>query len=204
MITLALVVTIGLISYNCFNNRANFDRLKHSPYMEARDKSYYRWLTAGFVHGDWMHLLINLFVLYMFGSSVEKWYAAFFGSSLGATLYLLLFIVSVVGANIATYFRHGNNPGFASVGASGGVSGILFAYVVFQPWAMIYLYGLIGIPGIIAAIAYIVYSYYRTNNKVDYVDHEAHMYGAIFGFLFTIMLNPGKILPHFIEALTSF
>lgn len=204
MITTGLCILIGWVSYLCFQDREKFNALKHQPYLEDRNGSYYRWITAGFVHGDWMHLLINLFVFYSFGQQVEWQYQNFFGHTLGTIFYLALFFISVVGANVATFFKHKENLSFASVGASGGVSGVMMAYVIFQPWNKLYLYGIIGIPGIVAAIAYIGYSYYSSTKRLrSGIDHDAHMHGAIIGFLYTIILKPFVILPHFINQLMN-
>lgn len=203
MITNILSIIIAFISIYAFQNTAIFERLKHFPYLEKRSNQFYRWITSGFVHGSWLHLLINVFVLWSFGTAVESAYQSFFGSN-GQILFLILFMTSVIAANIKTYFNNQDNAGFASIGASGGVSGVLFAYVLFFPWQKVYLYGIIGIPGIIAALGYLAYSHYMSKQNKDLIDHEAHIYGALTGLLITILYNPMKVIPHFIEQLTHF
>lgn len=203
MITNILSVLIVALSIMAFQNRQLFEQFKHFPYREKQTKEWYRWLTAGFIHGGWLHLLINAFVFFSFGQAVESAYASFFGTR-GTLYFILLFVLSVVAANIKTYFTHQDNPSFASIGASGGVSGVLFAYILFYPWEMVYLYGIIGIPGIVAALGYLAYSHYMSNREGDLIDHEAHLYGALAGLLLTILYSPMKVIPFFLERLTSF
>lgn len=203
MITNILTILIVVPSIMAFQNQQLFEQLKHYPYREKQTNEWYRWLTAGFIHGGWLHLMINAFVLYSFGQAVEGAYGAFFGDR-GTIYFILLFVVSVVSANIKTYFTNQDNPGFSSIGASGGVSGVLFAYILFYPWEMVYLYGVIGIPGIIAALGYLAYSQYMSKQGGDLIDHEAHLYGALAGLLLTILYAPMKIIPFFIERLTTF
>ena len=189
-LTLIIIIITSLISYQALNNREVFIKLQHHPYSEQRNKEYYRLLTSGFVHGSWMHLIINMFVLYQFGEYVEKRFILEFGETFGRLNYLILYLLTIVFADIPTYLKHRNNPGFASIGASGAVSGILFVFVLFLPWNMLLLFFIIPVPAIIAAIGYLVYSSWASNNTQDHIDHEAHFYGAIFGLGFAVLLEP--------------
>lgn len=191
-LTILIVIVTALISYQATNDYTLFNKLKHYPYQEVRNKEYYRLLTAGFVHDNrsWTHLLINMFVLWQFGETVEHFFVQTFGEAMGRLNYLLMYLFTIVAANITTMLRHKDNPHFSSVGASGGVSGIMFNFVIFLPWAMLLLMFIIPCPAIIAAILYLVYSSYASKTGGDNVDHEAHFYGAVFGFLFTIALKP--------------
>lgn len=189
-ITIIIVIITGLISYQCFQNSNLFNKLKHFPYVEARQKEYFRFVTSGFVHGGWLHLLINMFVLYEFGRHVENVFLVEFGETMGRINYLLLYFLTIIFADIPTFIKHKDNPHFSSVGASGAVSGVLFVYVLFAPWNLLMLYGIIPIPGIVAAIGYLIYSSWASRQGGGRIDHDAHMYGAIFGFLFAIVLRP--------------
>ena len=201
MVTKLLAVIIFLVSLQGFNNLAFFDRFKHSPYRVSHYKEYYRLLTCGFLHGSWVHLLINLFVFWQFGSFVEdNIFVASYGQIWGSVLYLLLFLLSVIAANIHTTIQHKNNPNYASIGASGAVSAILFSYVLINPWSKIYLYAIIPIYTVVAAALYLVYSQWASKNSRDHVDHSAHFYGAVFGLIYTIAVNPG-IFSDFIYSL---
>lgn len=201
-ITLLIVIVTCLISYMSFNNQDAFLKLQHRPYYEARNKEYYRLLTSGFVHGSWMHLLINMFVFFQFGTAVENVFVAQFGAAMGRLNFILLYLLTIVFADLPTLWKHKNNAAFASVGASGAVSGILFVYVLFYPWNMLLLFFIIPVPAILAAIGYLIYSSWAARNTNDRIDHEAHFYGAIFGFLFAIALEPG-FFNIFLERLTN-
>jgi membrane associated rhomboid family serine protease len=179
-ITLILIIVTALISWQAFSNRDMFYKLMHHPYQEMRDKQYYRWFTSIFLHGSTMHLFINMFVLYQFGTIVEQYFLSLFGEMMGRLNFLLLYLLSGIFADIPTYFKHKNNQMFSSVGASGAVSGILFAYVIFDPWAMLLLFFIIPVPAIIAAVLYLVYSSYASRKGGDNIDHDAHFYGAVF------------------------
>ena len=135
-ITILIIIVTVLVSYLAFSNPKTFEQLKHYPYQIQRDGSYYRILTGGLLHGDWMHLGINMYVFYLFGSYVEQVYTAEFGTGKGRLLYFLLYFVSLIVANFVTFLRHRQNPTFASVGASGAVSGVVFSFIVFNPWSM--------------------------------------------------------------------
>jgi membrane associated rhomboid family serine protease len=134
-----------------------------------------------------------MFVLYSFGLAVERYYSFIFGNA-STIIFLLLYISSVGAANVFSYYKHQNNSSFISVGASGAVSAIVFVSILFDPYRPLYLYGLIGIPGILLGIGYLIYSYYMSNKGTDNIDHNAHLYGAIYGMLFTIVFKPSLFL----------
>jgi membrane associated rhomboid family serine protease len=133
-ITIFLLCTIGVISISGFNNYSVIEYMRHYPYQEHRDKSYYRWLSCGFVHGSYIHLILNAFVLWQFGFVIEKMYIAKFGSVPGMSLYLSAYLLILVLSCVPTYIKHKNNSSYASIGASGAISGILFIiiFIIFQ------------------------------------------------------------------------
>lgn len=188
--TQILVVITALISISAFNNRELYGKLLHSPYVEVREKDYYRFLSSGFIHADWMHLGINMFVLWQFGGIVEAYYKSGFGAQMGGIYYLVLYFGAIIFGALPSYYKHKDNPGYRAIGASGGVSGITFAYVIFQPWENIYLYGIIAIPAIVAGVLYLAYSSYAAKQNRDNIGHDAHFYGAVFGFFFTLLVSP--------------
>ena len=201
-LTLVIILVTVLISYQAFSNQDMSRKLLHSPYLESKNKQYYRMLTAGFVHGGWGHLLINMFVLYFFGQNVEYTFDLVFGPTMGKINFILLYLLSIVAANIATYFKHKQSPHFASLGASGAVSAVVFASILFAPWDCLYIYGIIPIQGIIGGLLYLGWSSWASKNRRDHVDHDAHLWGAIFGVVFTIALNP-RIFTVFMQQLTE-
>ncbi len=191
--TVIIIIITVVISYLTFRSPSLLEKLVLSPYRIKHHHEYYRFITSGFIHANWIHLLINMFVLYSFGAAVEilfeieivahwKWY------------FIALYFGAIIFSDIATFFKHKNNMHFASLGASGAVSGVLFAFVLFRPVHIWKLYAVIPIPGIVAAILYLIYSAYQAKRSSDNINHDAHFYGAIFGFCFTWMLKPSLII----------
>lgn len=199
-ITLLIVAASSIISLLCFSNAGLFDQLKHHPYTEQHKRQFYRWLTAGFVHGDFIHLFVNMFVLYEFGRTVEDYFSFHYGDNGGRWLFLFMYLLIVVMANIPTYFKHHNHYQFASVGASGGVSGIIFIFILLHPWTMLGLFAIIPIPAILFGVLYLWYSTWASKKQNDMIDHQAHFYGAVAGLLVAIVSRPA-ILGEFIENL---
>lgn len=200
-ITLIIIIFTALISYQGFSNYEFIDKMKHSPARENAGKEYYRLLTSGFVHADWAHLLVNMFVLYSFGEYIEQTIVAWYGP-VGEIIYLLMYLLNIVLANIPTAIRHRDDPSFASIGASGAVSGIVFIFILLQPWATLSLFFIIPVPAIIAGIGYLIYSSWAANKGHGRLDHSAHFAGAIAGILMMVILRY-EILPEFITKLIS-
>ena len=189
-LTLIIIILTSLISYKCFEDRTRFGNLLHSPYQEKRSNQYYRLLTSGFLHGSFVHLFINMFVLWNFGEYIEYSFINIFGDLMGRLNYLLLYLLTVIFANVPTYFMHKDNVHFSSVGASGAVSGLVFVFILFRPWAELELFFFIPFRAIILGVLYLGYSSWAAKNGNDRIDHVAHFAGAIFGLLFTIVLEP--------------
>jgi len=197
---LMLVISIGIVSYMSFTNSNLFNNLLFSPYVILREKQWYRFLTSAWVHGDFMHLFVNLFVLYSFGDFLEYTFKNWFGE--GILQYLLLFIGSVIIAHIPTFLKEKDNYNYSSVGASGGVSGVLFASIIIQPLQPLYLFALIPIPGIMFGVLYLFYTQRMATKATDNINHEAHLWGAIGGMLILVILNP-TVIGQFLKQLMS-
>lgn len=199
-----------LVSVLCFNNRELFEKLKHSPYQEQNHGEYYRLITSGFVHGSWIHLGVNMYVFYSFGrfteAAISGYYSVFdayaFSSTFAPLIYLALYLLTIVIANLPTMLKHKDNPYYGAIGASGAVSGATFCYILYLPWEKIYLYGIIGIYSILAGIAFLAYSQYAAKKGGDNIDHSAHFYGALAMPIMLIALRPG-LIGHFLEMLTT-
>lgn len=189
-ITSVLAILICIVSLYAFSNPEIIQKYKHYPYYEKRKNQYYRMVTSGFLHGGWWHLLINVFVFWEFGKIAEKVYIELFGNQIGSILYVILFFLTIIVADLPTYFKYKDNYSYASIGASGVVSGIVFIYILVAPWRMLYLYGIIPIPAIVGGVAYLGYSQWAAKNSSAPIDHDAHIYGALFGVLFTVLLAP--------------
>jgi membrane associated rhomboid family serine protease len=202
--TLLLVVVTCIISVICFQNQDYFQKLKHNPASEFRHGQYYRWFTSGFVHGDYIHLAVNMFVLYQFGSIVEHNLIVHLGQAAGSILFIVGYLLTVAMGDIPTYFRHRHNAYFSSVGASGGVSGVLFHYILLNPWSMLGLYGIIPVPAILFGVLYLWYSTWASRNQHDMIDHEAHFYGAVAGMLIAIVTRPSIFSEFLIKLVHDF
>jgi membrane associated rhomboid family serine protease len=197
-----IVIFTAIISLLAFYNHELMYKLIFNPYMITERRQWYRFVTSGFIHADWMHLIINMLVLWSFGKVVEEYYNEIFESK-GTWYFILLYLGGIVISITPSYKRHKHNAGYNGLGASGAVSAVLFAAILFQPLQKIYLYGLIGLPGILMGVAYLVYSYYMDKKGGDNVNHDAHFWGAVYGVIFTIALKPAIFL-YFLDQLTSF
>lgn len=189
-LTNLIVMVTCVVSFALMNNRAGKGRLLFHPVTIRQRGQWYRFVTSGFVHGDTLHLLVNMFVLWSFGNAIEKTYYPAFLGELSHVFFLALYLGGIVVASIPSYLRHSNNPNYAALGASGGVSAVVFAIIVFAPWDNLYLYGVIALPQILAGVGYLYYSWYQDKNANDNIGHMAHFTGALWGFAFTVLVNP--------------
>lgn len=203
--TILLIVITSVISIIAFNNREIFDKLQLNPYAVYHKKEWYRIISHGFLHADWIHLFINMFVLYSFGSSVESIFKQLSAEAIiksPVLSFVLLYFVSMIFATVTTIIKQKDNHWYNSVGASGAVSAVVFTHIFFFPLRAIELYAIIPIPGIILGVAYLVYSHYMSRRAKDNVNHDAHFIGAVFGFLFPIVLEP-KLINVFLNQILN-
>ena len=195
--TLVIVALTVLVSWRGFNDRALLERLILWPPAVERGKQYDRLLGYGFVHADWMHLLFNMITLFSFGAAVER----IFSDWIGGTGFVLFYLSAIVVSILPTYMAHRKDPNYRSLGASGGVSAVLFAFILFDPWSMLIIYPIpVPIRAFLFAILYVAYSIWRDRRGRDNVNHSAHLWGAAYGLLFTVLLEP-RILGHFTQTL---
>jgi membrane associated rhomboid family serine protease len=200
-LTTALIVITVIISLYTMNQREVLYKFMMNPYMVVHRGQYFRVITSGFIHKDYAHLIFNMLSLYFFGPSLEYIFSVIFGS-LGPVYFVLLYVLAVIVSDLPTLLKHRNNPGYNSLGASGAVSAVIFACILFDPLMNLYLYFAIPIKGFIFAVLYVVYSYVSSKRSGDGINHDAHLYGALFGILFCIVLYPDSI-QLFIEQLAS-
>ncbi|GAB3951943.1 rhomboid family intramembrane serine protease [Spirosoma harenae] len=200
--TVIIIVVTVLISMAAWNNYSLMDRWVMNPYQVARRGQYYRFVTSGFLHADWGHLIFNMISLYAFGGFIEQVFGALFG--LSSPIYLIgFYLVAVVVSDIPTFLKHRNDVNYNSLGASGGVAAIIFAAILFRPLTPLYLFFIpIGIPGFIFGPLYLAYSYYESRRGTSGINHDAHIYGALFGIVFMILVYP-PVLPSFFEQIAS-
>ena len=201
MITYIIIGVTVLASYLAFQNHDLMEKLQFNAAKVIHQKQYYRLISHAFIHANWTHLFVNMFVLYFFGRGIEQYFGYFFGNR--ATAYfLLLYFGGVLASNIWSLIKHQNDYYYNAVGASGAVSALVFAFIFFNPWEKLLLF-FIPIPGILFAIGYLFYSYQMGKKSNDNVAHDAHLLGAIFGFVFPILIKP-ELFTQFIDQLFSF
>jgi membrane associated rhomboid family serine protease len=186
-----IVITVGISLY-AMNQPRIMASFMMNPYMVTQRGQYYRVITSGFIHKDYMHLIFNMFSFYFFGTNLEYIFGIIFGN-LGPVYFIALYLLGIIVSDLPTLFKHRNNPGYNSLGASGAVSSVIFACILFDPLADLLIY-FIPVKGFIFAILYLVYSYVSAKRSRDGINHDAHLYGALFGILFCIVLYPRSIL----------
>jgi len=180
--TLIIILITAVISYSAFTKPDVMDKLLLWPKRMDQNKEYYRFVTNGLVHLDMQHLLFNMLTLYFFGSNVEL-ITNMVG---GRFLFLFFYVSAIIIASLPSYFKHRHHGYYRSLGASGGVSAVLFAAIYYNPWALINFI----IPSIIFAIGYLVYTIYMSKKSGDQVNHDAHLWGAVYGFVFAFIIDP--------------
>jgi membrane associated rhomboid family serine protease len=185
-VTLLLIAANVIFSIVGFSNATMVNKTIMWPYYVKTENQFYRFITSGFLHADWMHLIFNMFTLFFFGRNVEYIFTQY---GLGGNFaYLALYFLALIISDIPSYFKYKNDYSYRALGASGAVSAVVFAAIVFSPWSSIYLYGALKISALVYAILYIFYCVYMSKKNHDNVNHDAHLWGSIFGLAFTIAL----------------
>lgn len=195
-----IVITIG-ISWYAFDHYAFMDKLLLNPVKIRKNREYYRFVTSGFVHADFGHLLFNMLSLWFIGEGIERLFGYLFGGA-GGTYFLALYLLGIIVSDFPSFWKNRNNSGYNSLGASGGVAAVLFAAILYAPLLDIYLYFAIRMPGFIFGILFLGYSLWQSKRGGSYINHDAHMYGAMFGMLFMAVVHPESV-PNFFKQLAT-
>ena len=194
--TVTLIIITVAISLLAFSNQAVMNRLIFWPPAMQRGQ-YDRFITHGFIHADGAHLLFNMITLFFFGNIIESFYRQFF-YDMG---FVLFYLGGLVFAILPSYLKHRHDVHWASLGASGAVSAVLFAYILFQPWNLIFVF-FIPVPAIIFAVLYVAYSIWSGKRGNRNIKLSALLWGAAYGVVVTILLEP-RVIPHFLNQLTK-
>ncbi len=190
--TLTIIVIIGLVSLAAFQNRSLMAKLMFNAYLVKHSNEWYRVVTHAFIHSGWMHLFVNMWVLYIFGGMVEDAYSAYRGS-MGTAGYIALYLGGILFATLPSYKRHQDNFNYNAVGASGAVAAVLFSAIYFAPTMNLYLMFIpIPIPAVIFGIGYLALEWYLDKKSNDNIAHDAHFWGAAFGFTFSVLMIPSQ------------
>lgn len=191
-VTIILIILTVIASLYAWNNQDIYQKWIFNPYRIVQKHEYYRFLTSGFMHGDYGHLFFNMFSLYLIGGPLENYFEAVLGTK-GILLYVAMYILGIIISDLPTFFKHKNNPHYNSIGASGGVSSVVFSLIVIAPTITFRLFFAIPITAFIFGALYLIFSYYQARGGRDNINHDAHLYGAIFGIIFTIIFIPDAI-----------
>ena len=202
-INIIIIFSIAAVSLLGFSNHILFSKFLFKPYSILKNKEWYRFISSAWLHADYTHLFVNLFVLYSFGNYLEYFLNVYYEEQ-SLILYLFLFLGSTVISHIPSYVKHKSNYNYEAVGASGGVSGILFAYILINPLSMLELYLFIPIPAIVFGILYLWYSYYMSKKNIDNIGHEAHIYGALGGMMLITIIKPEIWVSFFNQLFKNF
>ena len=193
-VTYALIGITCLVSWIAFNNRKLADRLILWPPAIDKHRQYDRLLTYGFIHADFMHLLFNMITLFFFGPLIER-----LMSGIGVWVFPVFYLSALVVSILPTYLKNQKNPNYLSLGASGAVSAVLFAFILLQPWQLIFVF-FIPLPAIVFAVLYLGYSIWMDRRGGDRINHSAHLSGAAYGVLFMVVMEP-RVLGYFLSQL---
>ncbi len=193
MVTFIIIGITAFISIQAFQNREFFNKYLFNAYKIIRRKEYIRIISHAVLHSSYEHLIINMLVLYFFADAAIFYLQKTFGFD-GQILFLFFYILGIVISSLYSLFKHKDNVYYNAIGASGAVSAVVFLCIFFDPWQMLYFYGLIPIPGILGGVAYLIYSYIKGKKDNDNIGHDAHFFGALFGLAFPIILKPELFL----------
>ena len=191
-----LFVVIGmniLISYQVFKSNEWRDKLILSPYLIKHDGQWYRLFSHSWIHADWQHLLFNMASLYFLGDLILNNWIDLYGYTKGTGLFLFLYFAGGVAATIFPYFKNQDNSSYRALGASGAVSAVIFAAILWNPTMKLgILFIPFPIPAYIFGPLYLLIEYFAMRNIKTGVAHDAHLGGALFGILFVLFLNLDK------------
>jgi membrane associated rhomboid family serine protease len=180
---LVFVATIAASLAGLFANRQIIERSVFRPYYFLRRRQYATPITSGFVHADLPHLIFNMLTFYFFAFALEK--------QIGPARFAVLYFIALVVSDAGTYLKHRDDPQYASLGASGAISAVLFAAIVYFPWMELFIIPIpLPIPAPLFAVAYVGYSWWSAKQARGRINHDAHLGGALFGLLFVLLTEP--------------
>ncbi len=201
------IITVG-VSILAMYNHALMDKLIFHPYSVHNNNEWYRFFTCGLVHADFMHLAFNMFSFYMFGDYIEQYFAMIFGRS-GSSMYIMLYVSSLLVCLIPTYLNHYKQYNYNSLGASGAVSAIVFVGIFLQPTMQIGFFIIPPIiPGFIFGPIYLGLTAYLAKNGQGGINHSAHLWGSVYGVVFLIItsyfIGNFNVLSAFVEQISVY
>ena len=190
--SLIIIILTVLVSVAAFNSQKVYDDLILYPPAVNRGQ-YWRLLTSGFIHADFQHLLFNMLTLYFFGAAIE----GMMRTVAGPLGFWGLYIGGILVSDLPSYLKNRHNDRYSSLGASGGVSSVVFAFILFAPWSW---FTFPPVPAVVYGVGYLWYCVYMSKRGGDNINHDAHFWGALYGVVFTIIAEP-KVLNFFLSEL---
>jgi len=179
--TYLIILGTCVFSYLGFKSSAVEDKYIFNPESILAWKEYYRLVTSGFLHSGWNHLILNMLSLYWFGGPIE--------SEFGKANFLLVYFGAIIGGNLLSLYVHRHHD-YRAYGASGGVCGLIFAHILMFPGRRFLIYLLpIWVPGWLYGIGFMILSFYAMRGNKGNIGHDAHLGGAIVGFLIATALG---------------
>lgn len=189
-VAILILLVMFVLSVIAFEKPSLKENLLLHPYRVVRERRYFTLLTSGFVHNDWLHLIFNAVTFYFFAIPLEQ--------IVGVEFFLMIYFGSLLASSIPDVLMEWRNPSFRTLGASGAISGAMFAFILHAPSSTISLFLLpVGIPAPIFALLYLAYTYYASKQGLDNINHNAHLWGALAGIVITILFEP-DVLSNFI------
>ncbi|NCG30220.1 MAG: rhomboid family intramembrane serine protease [Bacteroidetes bacterium] len=194
--TLFIVLANALVSITALNNRDLFLKLDFQPYLIQRNNQWYRFISHAFVHADWGHLAVNMYVLYQFGKLVETYYEQLF-PGMWQVYFVLMYLGGILFSTIPGYARNKENFNYHGVGASGAVSAVVFSFILMEPMAPLGIIFIpISMPAIVFGLLYLALEVYLDRNIKSNIAHSAHYFGGLFGVVFTVLIEPELVLQY--------
>ncbi|MBV9986690.1 MAG: rhomboid family intramembrane serine protease [Chitinophagaceae bacterium] len=207
-VTIIILMLTCVISFTAFSNEKLTQDLIFYPPAVTNRNQWYRFITCGFIHADFMHLAFNMYTFYLFGGIVEPAFVEIFGSS-GKALYTICYIFALIVCLLPTYLQHRDNYHYRSLGASGAVSAIIFIGIVLYPTMGMRIFPIpVSIPAFIFGPLYLIVSAYLAKKGRGNINHSAHIWGAIFGIVYLIItcqfMSSFRPVQHFVDEVSGY
>jgi len=202
--TIILILITSLISIGSFNNVDLKEKLIFSPYQYSKNKKWWIVLSHGFIHADFLHLFFNMYVLYIFGPALEYFFIN--SSEIGGFYYVGFYLLGIIFSTLPSIIKNHNNPNYRSLGASGAVSSVVFAYIIIYPLRELGLILIPGLflPGFIFGVLYLIAEHYLSKKQYSNIAHDAHISGSLFGVFFIIIYDYNNLLIFFQKIIFYF
>ena len=202
--TIIIILITSLISIGSFNNIDLKEKLIFSPYQYSKNKKWWIVLSHGFIHADFLHLFFNMYVLYIFGPALEYFFIN--SSEIGGFYYVGFYLLGIIFSTLPSIIKNHNNPNYRSLGASGAVSSIVFAYIIIYPLRELGLILIPGLflPGFIFGVLYLIAEHYLSKKQYSNIAHDAHISGSLFGVFFIIIYDYNNLLIFFQKIIFYF